>query len=461
MNLKWTHVSFFSIFLAFLFALAMPSHLFGQTPTKINFAQNGGVADHVGIKFGGCTYVPGSTVPDDCTYTQPVTCSTVAGSNQYTISGYTPTSADVGKHLIIGTAYGINGNTTVSNLGAGGSTYAGEPLRVLVYSVDGNTITGAAFTNGSPSADAANSITGAECDLETDNAPALQNLVDSGNNLEIVIPAGAWGFDTGVAITGTNITLTCLPGAVIYDARNDSYYQSGAPGTPENYNKQKLFIWRKATGGGMKGCTYMGTNPIIRPFMPLARNVPNSNEAVIEINSTGQTFKNLIGMNMWSDAFITLTSNSSNNTVKNIFTKDGWVFGIAMSDGSHNTFDNIHTVNDGIDIEPINAAQAGQTFGNSFDNVQSRVDNPRDRPGITVWSGGGTGACLASSICSTGQSMSNITFTGNFQIFPACYYTNPADKTTGIIQGTWQHVSIVDNGTGATLCECGTVCSAP
>jgi hypothetical protein len=43
---------------------------------------------------------------------QPVTCSTQAGSNSYTISGYTPTAADVGKDLIIGMSHGIGGSTS-------------------------------------------------------------------------------------------------------------------------------------------------------------------------------------------------------------------------------------------------------------------------------------------------------------------------------------------------------------
>jgi hypothetical protein len=470
MNSKWIHLSFLSIFLAFLFALVMPSHLVGQT--VLNFAQNGGVADHVGIKFGSCTYPTGSTVPTSCTSTEPVTCSTVAGSNQYTISGYTPTAADVGKHLIIGTAYGINGNT--SDLGAGGSAYAGEPLRVLVSSVSGHTITGAAFTNGSPSANAANTIAGAECDLETDNAPALQKIVDSGNGIKIVIPAGAWGFDTGVAITKNNINITCNKGAVIYDARNDSYYQSGVSGTPENYEKQKLFVWAGATGGGMNGCTYVGTNPFIRVSRtPHSKpgEMPNSNEPVIDVNSNQQTFQNLIGMNMWSDAFITLTGNenyplngiigSSHNTVKNIFTQMGWDFGVAMSYGSHNTFTNIVNLNDGIDLEPNSSVEADQTFGNSFNGVQSIVGYPKAYSGGTVWSTGGTGYCLASATCTTGQSVSNVTFTGSWIIYPACIYSTPGNNATGTIQGTWQHVSITDNGSGAAVCECGTNCTAP
>ena len=207
------------------------------------------MADHRGITFGGCA---GNGSSKSCTYTQPVTCSTIAGSNSYTISGYAPGNADIGKHLIIGMSYGIGGSTSFVGAGGISSVAVGLPLRVEVSSVSGQTIRGTTFSGGSSSADAVNSVTNAECDLETDNGPAMQAAVNAlPTNGTLCIPPGSYGFDVGTQITN-NATLFCEPGAVFYDARNDRY--SG------NFITSQLFDFLNDNGGGVNGCTYVGTN---------------------------------------------------------------------------------------------------------------------------------------------------------------------------------------------------------
>lgn len=216
----------------------------------------------------------------------------------------------------------------------------------------------------------------------------------------------------------------------------------------------------------MSGCTYLGTNVavLINPSIPGAANEPNGNEAIYVHNSTGLTFQNLVGMNMWGDAFVTFGGNenyptngmkgTTYSTAMNIFTKNGWSYGLAITFGSNNTFQNIITRNDGPDIEPNDAAEADLTYGNSYTNIVS-IDDANPDNGSMFWSGGDNNFCRSSSVCNGGQSVINAFIEGAFSIFPSCTATAPYTIT-----GTWENILPENNQTGSPTCHCGTDCSA-
>jgi len=434
---------------------------------SINFADHGGVSDHVGISFGGCS---GTGLSKDCVYTQPVTCSTKAGTNRYTISGYTPSNADIGKHLVIGMPYKINGS--MSFTGAGGSKYLGQPLRVRVQSVSGQILTGTTlsrqagtnFEDGSTSANAVNTVTNAECDLETDNGPALQSIVNGGS--DVCIPPGSWGFDSSVQITTNNRHIHCLPGAVLYDARNDAYLGQGLPGRGggAGFFGRMLFSWQGVSGGGMDGCTYVGTNTGVYWNMdvPGAGNgkQPDANVAIFTNNSTRLRFENLVGLNIWANTFVLLSGNenypvagvkgTNDTVVTNVFTKNVWAYGAAIIFGHGNTFSNLVMRNSGPDIEPNNAAQADLTYGNTFTNIQSVIDDKPTNGATIDWSSRGGPFCQASATCNNGQTVTNSTIKGSFHVFPAC--------ASGTIGGKWSGITLLSNETGNPTCFCGNHC---
>ncbi len=411
----------------------------------LNFASNGGVSDHQGIKFGSCSGIGGSKL---CTYTQPVTCSTTAGSNLYTIAGYTPTSADIGKDLIIGMPLKINGST--STIGAGGSSFPGQPLRVRVLSVSGQTISGTTLSNGSSSPNAGNTVTNAECDIETDNGPAMQSLVTGGNS--VCVPPGAYGFDSGVQITKNNVTIFCLPGAVFYDARNDSY--------ASNFFNRMLFTWQNASGGGANGCTYVSTNTGVYWKLPGQGSVGQGSWPYYTASSNNLTFQNLIDLNIWADADVELslmsdTSPGSNfNTVTNVYTQGGWAYGPSVIAGHDNIFSNDVMRNACHDIEPNNSYEGSQTYHNTFTGFTCINDGMAYNSSTNLQVGGNNFcqnlSCSGSTCCSTSEVVQNGTVQGNVFVFPAC--------PSGNIGGTWGGIAHTSNNTGSPTCECDSHC---
>jgi hypothetical protein len=418
-----------------------------------------GVSDHKGITFGSCSGTRG-TSNYACTYTQPVTCTTTSGSASYTISGYTPSSADIGKHLVIGMSAGIGGST--NTVGAGGNTtgYAGQPLRVKVSSVSGQTITGTTFSGGSSSANAAESVTNAECDLETDNAPtmttALSNLGSSGGTL--CVPPGQYGFDSGVEIQN-NATIYCQPGAVFYDARNDSYQG--------NFGAEELFWWYGTTGGGVNGCTYVGTNTVGQWTIPAYADEPNRNHPYYTFNSSNLTFQHMIDMNVWADSDLELSADgdvagkSSNyNIVNDVYTQQVDVAGPSVIIGNNNLFENLVGRDACIDLEPNNSTESGNTYSNTFNNdicINDRAYSGATQLGAsfgncyTVYGGGGQ--CCGS--CATTQAITNNTFIGDMTVWMGC-----ASTSSGPITDTWTGNTAVSNSTGKPSCECDSACNA-
>lgn len=215
----------------------------------------------------------------------------------------------------------------------------------------------------------------------------------------------------------------------------------------------------------MDGCVYMGTNVAVKDNtkIPEATHEPNQPQPIYVHNSTGLTFKNLVGMNMWGDSFLAFGGNenyptnglvgTTYSTAMNIFTKNGWAYGPAIIFGSNNTFKNIITRNDGPDIEPNDAAEGNLTFGNTFKNIQSVVDYNPDN-GSMFWSAGGNNHCESSSICNGGQTVTNAIIEGAFHIFPTTTTMPPYTIT-----GTWQNVVLLGNATGAPTCAHGIDCS--
>lgn len=413
---------------------ACPSH---STPWTT------GVSDHKGITFGGCT---GARRASDyrCSYTQPVTCTTTAGSANYTISGYTPSSADVGKHLIIGMPYGINGSTSFLGAGGSSSVAVGLTLRVEVASVDGHTITGTTFAGGSPSAAAVNSVTNAECDLETDNAPLIQtavnNLSDGGT---LCVPPGAYGIDTGTEITN-NATIYCEPGAIFYDARNDNY--NG------NYIASQGFYFLDDTAGGANGCTWVGTNTGARWSVPGQSQEPDVARPWFSENSSGLTFQHLTDLNMWGDDDVSLSSSgdsgpgTTNTTVTDVYSQGGWVYGPSVTTGSGNTFSNNVQRDVCFDNEPNDAAQAGLTHNNTWNgNV---CVNDGAFPGELSASFGSNSNCTENNGCLTTEQIENNTFIGEVYVFPPC-------TSSGTLAGIWTNNSAQSNSTGNPACGCG------
>ncbi len=143
-------------------------------------------------------------------------------------------------------------------------------------------------------------------------------------NGTLCIPPGSYGFDVGTQITN-NATLFCEPGAVFYDARNDRY--SG------DFITSQLFDFLNDNGGGVNGCTYVGTNTgsywgrpgqIQEPNMKssLLRSICVSVVSIAEFNRP----------DLWADSDVELTlgsdsdPGSNNNTIENNYTQGGWSF---------------------------------------------------------------------------------------------------------------------------------------
>jgi len=382
-----------------------------------------------------------------------MTCTTIAGSSNYTISGYTPSAADIGKHLIIGMSYGINGSVSYTGAGGSSSTAVGLPLRVLVSAVGGQTISGATFSGGSTSAAAVNSVTNAECDLETDNGPTMQTAVDAlATGGTLCVPPGSYGFDTGVEITN-NATIYCEPGAVFYDARNDRYQN--------NPFTEHLFDFFNDTAGGVNGCTYVGTNTGVSWTMPgdIAYLEPDSNQPYYLESSSGLTFQNLTDLNNWADSDVTLTlptdssPGSVNNTVTNVYSQGGWAYGPALIAGSGNTFSNLIGRNICTDVEPNTSYEAGLTHNNTFDNLICIFDGTYVSTNATASFGAdpayyGFGQC--SGTCSTTETVKNSQFIGKVQILPGC--------SGGSITDPWTNNTKTSNSTGSPICGCNSSC---
>lgn len=421
----------------------LPSRLERANWVEVGGSAGGGgggplIADHQGID-GSCSGTPG-TSSVTCTYTKNVLCSTTAGSNQYTISGYTPTSGDVNKVLVIGMAYDFLKAPGGSTVGAGGSSYAGQPLVVKIGGVSGQTITGTTLAGGSSSANAANSVTNAECDLGTDNNPLLATALVSGN---ATIPAGSYMVASPMQIPNGR-TITCQAGAKIVDPRYDNYvgqfFNGGA------------WYFQNATSGGVNGCTIIGTNTY--GGYPTG-SWPNADHMLYFLDSSNITIQNVTTMFRWEDSAIELNNTtggggSNNNIVTNIIAYVGAYYGPSIIAGHNNTFSNITGIdNGGFDLEPNNDAQAGLTHDNSVTNSTWIADGNFNHVQYN-WSSGAISFCLNNTACLNGQTITGNHFIGPNVVFSAC--------SGNVIHGTWSGNTATANGAGSPNCQCDSQC---
>lgn len=411
---------------------------------RVNFRSRGGIADHHGIS-GRCS---GISLSASCTISQPVTCSTTAGSNQYLMTGYTPTTGDVGKILVIGMPYGINGSK--STLGAGGSGYQGQPLVVEIAAVSGQTVTGGTISNsgptalsGSTTAAAANSVDNAECDLGTDNSPALQTLLNSGYN-NIYIPAGSYLFDSPVSIP-SNTTITCARGAQIVDARNDNY---AGPVLSNNLG----WYWFDTTSDSVSGCTFVGTNT----YGHIISGLPDDNHMLFIANASNVRIHGNAIIAQWPDSspevntFSDVYPPSSNVLVSNNTFYIGSAYGPAIITGTDIVFSNNWMIDACYDNEPDNTSEADTDYDNSFLSSTCVSTGKHNGSWNVVFSNGGTGFCPLSGICNTGQTVQNIRIQGPVSVEPTCGF--------GSIGGTWSNVTSAHNDAGDPSCSCGELC---
>jgi len=417
----------------------------GATPVgAVSFTAHGGVADHQGIG-GSCS---GTGLSASCNISQPVTCSTRAGSNQYTISGYTPSTNDIGKYLIIGMPYGIKGS--VSTTGAGGSSYQGQPLVVEIAAVSGQTISGRTIGNsgpttlsGSSSAAASNSVTNAECDLGSDNSPALQTALNAGLR-NIYIPAGSYLFNSPVSIP-SNTTITCAPGAEIVHARNDRY---GGPGLAYNLG----WYWFDTTNDKVSACTFVGTNT----YGHVIACLPDDNHMLFIANASNITISNNTIIGQWPDASPEISTFSdsyaapTNIVITNNTFYIGSAYGPSIITGSNNTLSNNWMIDGCYDNEPNDSSEANADFSNSFSNSTCVSTGTHNGTWSVIFSTGGWGACPASGICNNGQTVKNIQVQGPVGVQPTC--------GSGFIGGVWSGVSALSSPAGRPSCSCGSQC---
>ncbi len=410
----------------------------------VNFLQQGGIADHHGIG-GSCS---GTGLSAQCTISQPVTCSTSAGSNQYKITGYTPTSNDVGKVLIIGMPYGINGST--SAVGAGGGAYQGQPLVIEVASVSGQMVTGRTISQGGPtslsgssSAAAARTVTNAECDLGTDNSPALQSALHAGLT-NIYIPTGSYLFNSPVSIP-SNTTITCAAGAQIVDARNDKY---GGLALSNNLG----WYWFETNNDTVSGCTFLGTNT----YGHILAQLPDDNHMLFIANASNISITGNVIIGQWPDSspLVSTFSDSarapSNNVISNNTFYIGSAYGPAIVTGIKNVLSNNSMIDGCYDNEPNNASEANNDYGNSFLNSTCSSTGRHNGAWGVVFSTGGWGACPVSGVCNSGQTVQNIQVQGPVNVEPTCGF--------GFIGGTWANITAIRNAAGNPWCSCGSFC---
>lgn len=330
-----------------------------------------------------------------------------------TIRGYTPSSSDVGKHLVIGMPLGIRGST--STAGAGGSSFAGETLRVLIASVHGQTIDFGSPVGSSPTT-CQNAVTDAECDIGTDNAPLIQTFLDNQPaGASVCVPPGNYFMDSAVEVA-QNVTIYCQSGAIFYEARNDHWTSTNFP------QAAAMFYFDTLTGGGVNGCTAVSTNTGITYNKPTSQginNLPDVARFWFLNNSTNMTFQNIVDLNNWGDSdFVMFSSNdtggSNNNIVRNTFSQGGFAYGPAVIAGANNTFSNNVMRDACYDIEPNNSVEASMSHHNVFDrfycwNSGSGFYGSAPDQGATLsWGGGGGfGFCGDSSVCNSTQSITN------------------------------------------------------
>lgn len=420
--------------------------------TVVNLA-----SDHRGITFGSCS---GSGSSESCSYTQPVTCSCTAGNSYATISGYTPSNGDVGKHLIIGSAYGINGST--STAGAGGTSWPAQTLRVAVGSVSGQQInfSNTALSGTNSPTTCQQTVTNAECDIGTDNGPALETAVNNASSgATLCIPAGNYLFDSQVNVT-KNITFTgvgsnAAGGTVIYDARNDRWNNS--PG----YYDRMLFTFQQTTAGGVQNLTYLSTNTFSYWQESGDGTEGMSNWPIFTNSTSNLVFQNLVGLNIWPDSFVTLSIGSDSNSqgsngslVQNIYVQSGWTNGPALISGSNNTLKNIVGRNTCTDVEPNSTIEANYTSNNTYENITC-IHDGTFAPGTGAgspsfgWSGG---ACAIGTACAGSTNVAeNNNFIGALSVLAPC-------NTSNQITITWTNNTGSSNSTGSPTCECDNSC---
>ena len=409
-----------------------------------------GVSDHQGITLGGCSNV--GTASESCGYNQPITCDATSGSATVTIHGYTPSVADVGKILVVGMPYKIAGSTTVT--GAGGTGWPGQTMRGKVNSVAGQSLTLVADTNtGSSTAHvAAATVSGAECDLGTDNSPALVGAINAASaGGTVCVPPGNYQVDSAVHIT-KNMTIFCEPGAVFIDPRDD-----GLPTGSGNFFNSMFISFQGVTGGGVNGCTYMGTNTGI--YWKQYPTQPDSNRFVFTAGASGLTLQNLTSLNIWGDTDLVFSTSddvnfSNNNTVSHTFTQNGWAYGPSVVAGHGNTLDHMIMRDVCNDVEPNNTTEANQTFGNTFSNFNCIAtgqffNNTTYSSNESV--GGGGPVCGTNSTCAAGQTVSGTdTVVGSVSILRGCLNGSPSGSYSGVTSSS--------NSTGSPQCNCGSSC---
>lgn len=409
--------------------------------------------DHQGISFGGCSNV--GTINEQCSYTQPITCDTTAGSPIVTIHGYTPGSSDIGKILVVGMPYKINGSNMTT--GAGGTSWPGQTMRGVVSSAQGQEITLAVDSNagsGNRIYVAGATVTGAECDLGTDNSPALLDAVSAAPaNGGVCIPAGDYQFDGPVHIS-KNVTIFCEAGAVMVDPRNDGL----GTGADNYFSKMFISFDDNVTGGGINGCTYMGTNTGI--YWKQYATESDNNRFALVAGGSNLTFQNLTDLNTWGDSDIWLgTSDDSHfanhNTVENSFTQGGWAYGPSVGAGAYdNTFNNNVMLDVCHDVEPNNTTEANNTYGNTFENFTCKATgmyyNNASYPTNESIGGGGP-YCGTNSTCASGQTVSGTNqVIGAVDVLRGCL--------NGSASGNYSGVTGSGNGTGDPACNCGGSC---
>jgi hypothetical protein len=375
-----------------------------------------------------------------------------------TIRGYTPSGSDVGKHLVIGMPLGIRGST--STAGAGGSSFAGETLRVLIGSVNGQTINFGSPVGSSPST-CQNAVTDAECDIGTDNAPLMQTFLDNQPaGATVCVPPGKYFMDSAVEVT-KNVTIYCQSGAIFYEARNDWWTNTNFP------QAAAMFYFDTLTGGGVDGCTAVSTNTGItfnKPTLQGINNLPDVARFWFLNNSTNMTFQNIVDLNNWGDSdFVMFSGNdtggSNNNIVRNTFSQGGFAYGPAVIAGANNTFSNNVMRDACYDVEPNNSIEASMSHDNVFDRFYcwnsgtGFYGSAPDQGATLSWGGGaGFGFCGSSLVCNSTQSIANGNVQGNVYVHPGC-----ASGST--ISDTWANMNThISNATGSPVCECGGAC---
>jgi hypothetical protein len=261
-------------------------------------------------------------------------------------------------------------------------------------------------------------------------------------------------------MTFTGVNGSATGGTVIYDARNDRWNNN-----PGFFDRMLFTFQLGVTAGGIENLAYVGTNTF--SYWQQYGTEGQSNWAIFTNSADGLIFQNLIGLNDWSDSFITLSisqdSNphgSDNNTVNNVYVQSGWVNGPALISGSNNTFNNIVGRNTCTDVEPNSLIEANFTTGNVFENITCIHDgtfasgynagSPSFGAGPPYYGFGFCGSGESNS-CATTQTIENNNFYGALSVLSPC-------TSGGAQASTWTNNVGHSNNTGTPSCDCDSSC---